>query len=712
MPEGADEQTPAAPSCVPPRAERRSHAIEVHGVRLEDPYAWLKAENWREALRDPAALPADIRTYLEAENAYASELLAPLDALKATIVSEMRGRIKEDDSSVPVRDGPFDYAVRHREGGQHPLIVRRRTDEPEAEEAILIDGDALAEGHAFFQLGSWRVSPDHRLLAWSADEAGSEFRTIRVRDLSTGEDRPDVVPDATGAAVWAADGASFWYVRLDEQHRALEAYRHVLGADPASDALVFKEADPGWFVGLDETRSGTYCVVTISDHDASEARLIERAAPDEAPRLVFPRRTGVRYDVDHHPDLDGRSSLVVRTNADGAIDFKLIVVPAERPEESARELVAHRPGVYLLDHSVTARHVVRLERRDALPRIVVRALNDGSEHTVAFDEEAYGLGVEHGPAFDTEMMRFVYSSPSTPAETFDYDMASRERTLRKRQEIPSGHDPKNYVVRRLQAPAADGETVPVTLIHRADMTPDGGSPCLLYGYGAYGVAMPAGFSGGRLSLVDRGFVYAIAHIRGGTEKGWGWYLDGKLANKTNTFTDFIAAGEHLVANGFTQAGRIVAHGGSAGGMLMGAVANMRPDLFAGVLADVPFVDVLTTMLDDTLPLTPPEWPEWGDPILDREAFERIRAYSPVDNVAARPYPAILAFAGLTDPRVTYWEPAKWVARLRDASTSGRPIVLKTNMDAGHGGASGRFDRLEEAALAYAFALMATGRATG
>ncbi|MFC3691943.1 S9 family peptidase [Chenggangzhangella methanolivorans] len=704
-------ESAGAPTVEPPRAEKRPHVVEVHGRRLEDPYAWLKAENWREALRDPKTLPTDIRAYLEAENAYAATLLGPLEDLKKRLVAEMRGRIKEDDSSVPVRDGPFDYAVRHREGGQHPLVVRRPADAPGADEQILLDGDALAEGRAFFQLGSWSPSPDHRLLAWSADEAGSEFLAIRIRDLSTGEDLPDVTPDATGAVVWTADGRAYWYVRLDAEHRALEVWRHALGRPAETDVLVFKEADPGWFVGIEETRSGAYCVVTVSDHDTSEARLIARAAPDAAPRLIYPRQAGVRYEIDHHPDYEGRSTLFIRTSAGDAVDFKLVAADADDPS-NVREIIPHRAGVYLLDHAVTARHLTRLERVEALPRIVIRDLASGAEHEIAFPEAAYSLGVSSGPTFDTDLTRFVYSSPATPSETWDYDMGTRERTLRKRQEIPSGHDPSDYVVRRILAPAPDGETVPVTIIHRADLAPDGAAPCLLYGYGAYGIAIPASFSGGRLSLVDRGFVYAIAHIRGGTEKGWGWYLDGKLANKTNTFTDFIAAAEALCAEGFASPGAIVAHGGSAGGMLMGAVANMRPDLFAAILAEVPFVDVLATMMDETLPLTPPEWPEWGDPIRDAAAFERIRGYSPVDNVAPRPYPAILALAGLTDPRVTYWEPAKWVARLRDATTSDQPIALRTNMDAGHGGASGRFDRLEEVALAYAFALSATGRASG
>jgi oligopeptidase B len=371
-------------------------------------------------------------------------------------------------------------------------------------------------------------------------------------------------------------------------------------------------------------------------------------------------------------------------------------------------LIPHRPGVYIISIELLAGHLVRLERENALPSIVVRELASGAEHSIAFDEAAYSLDIHGGYEFDTTTLRFSYSSMTTPAEVYDYDMATRQRTLRKRQEIPSGHDPARYVTTRLFAKADDGAEVPVSLLHRRDVTPDGTAPLLLYGYGSYGLSMPASFSANRLSLVDRGFVYAIAHIRGGADKGWGWYLDGKREKKTNTFDDFIAAGRALVTRGYSSAGRVVAHGGSAGGMLMGAVANRAPDLFAGIVAEVPFVDVLNTMLDDSLPLTPPEWPEWGNPITEETAFRTILRYSPYDNVAAQRYPAILAMAGLTDPRVTYWEPAKWVARLRATMTGGGPVLLRTNMGAGHGGASGRFSRLDEVAIAYAFALLTVG----
>ncbi|MFD1473865.1 S9 family peptidase [Ancylobacter polymorphus] len=680
-----------------------------HGQTLSDPYAWLRAENWREVMRDPALLAPDIREWLEAENAAAEAWLEPHAELRRQLVTEMRGRIKEDDASVPSTDGPFAYFTRFREGGQHPLICRRPAGAI-AGETVLLDGDALAEGKAYFQFGDARQSPDHRLYAWTADEAGSEYYTLRIRDIDTGTDLPDRVAETTGDVLWSADGAYLFYIRRDAEHRPSFVYRHQLGTDPAQDVLVYEEPDKGFFVSLGHTQSRRFGLISCGDHDTSEVWLIDLDSPLEAPVLVEPREAGLRYGVEHHPALDGVESLIIETNADGAEDFKIVATPLSTPGRAYwRDLVPHKPGRLLLSVCVLRGHLIRLEREDGLPRLVIRALEDGAEHAVAFAEEAYSLGFDPGFGFDKTEIRFTYSSMTTPSEVWDYDVASRAHVLRKRQEVPSGHDPKRYVTRRLMAPAADGELVPVSLLYAADTPLDGSAPCLLYGYGAYGVSMPASFSVSRLSLVDRGFVFAIAHIRGGTEKGWRWYREGKLAKKTNSFTDFIAAGEHLVAEKIVASDRIVAHGGSAGGMLMGAVANMRPGLFAGIVAEVPFVDVLNTMLDDTLPLTPPEWPEWGNPITDAEAFATIRAYSPYDNVTAQDYPALFALAGLTDPRVTYWEPAKWVAKLRATKTDGRPLLLRTNMEAGHGGASGRFDRLEETAMIYAFALATAGR---
>jgi oligopeptidase B len=701
---GAEAQVSALPF-----AAARPTAREFHGETLADGYAWLRDPNWREVMRDPARLDPQIRAYLEAENNYVEAAFAPFDELKRALVAEMRGRIKEDDSSVPSRDGPYAYSMRYREGGQHPLLCRIPSQG--GPEELLLDGDALAKGLAYFQLGGGRHSPNHKLLAWSCDDAGSEYFKVRVRAMATGADLPDVVPDTTGGIVWTANSSAFYYVKRDFEHRPTQVYRHKLGTPAESDELIYDEPDKGFFINVADLQAGEFAVISGGDHETSEVHLLDLRDPAAKPRLVAARKEGERYDVEHHPDLDGEPTLVIHTNADGAEDFKIVLAPLESPDrENWRELIPHRAGTLQLGIALLRDWLVRLERTDGLPRIVVRRLDDGTEHSIAFDEEAYSLGMVGGYEFDTDNLRFSYSSMTTPSETWDYDMRSRERELRKRQEVPSGHNPDDYVTRRILAPAHDGEAVPVSILYRAGTKLDGSAPLLLYGYGAYGHAIPASFSTNRLSLVDRGFVYAIAHIRGGTDKGWRWYREGKLAHKENTFRDFIAAGEHLVRERFTAKGRIVAHGGSAGGMLMGAVANMRPDLFGGILAEVPFVDVLNTMLDDTLPLTPPEWNEWGNPIVDPKAFMRMRDYSPYDNVEAQDYPAMLVLAGLTDPRVTYWEPAKWVARLRASKTDGNPLLLRTNMDAGHGGAAGRFDRLEEVALGYVFALRTVGLA--
>jgi oligopeptidase B len=434
-------------------------------------------------------------------------------------------------------------------------------------------------------------------------------------------------------------------------------------------------------------------------------RLLSAADPLGEPRVVEPRCEGVRYELDHW---DGR--FVILTNADGAVDYKLVWADeSDLSKASWRDWVGHRPGRYIVGMTAHKDWFVRLERVDANNRIVIAQRGSLAEHAIAFDEPAHALGIEEGYEFDTPILRFVYQSPTTPRSTFDYDMATRERTLRKTQDVPSGHDPANYVARRLHATASDGASVPITVLMRADTPLDGSAPLLLYGYGAYGLSMEPSFSIRSLSLVDRGWIWATAHIRGGTEKGYGWFLDGRGEKKPNTFTDFIACAEHLNTQGYGAAGRNVAYGGSAGGMLMGAVANLRPDLWAGIIAAVPFVDVLNTMSDASLPLTPPEWPEWGNPLIDARAYDAIAAYSPYDNVHDAPYPAVLATGGLSDSRVTYWEPAKWVAKLREHTTSGAPVLLKINMDAGHGGSAGRFDFLKEIALDYAFAIWAADK---
>jgi oligopeptidase B len=680
-----------------PRAARRPLTAFHHGIERVDDYAWLRAANWQAVMRDPALLDPAIRAHLEAENAYTKAIMADTEGLQKQLFAEMKGRIKEDDASVPARDGAFAYYTRFVTGGQHPLFCRSTRDG--GEERVLVDGNALSRPHAYFRIANVAHSPDHSLVAYAVDTKGSEFYTVNIIKADTGALVESRIADNNGSLEWAADSRGLLYIWLDDEHRPRRVLRHSIGAENADD-VIHEQDDPGYFLGLGATQDRRFLLLSVHDHETAEISLIDAADLSAPPRLVAPRESEHDYSVDHH---DGR--LIILTNSRGAEDYRIVEAPVDGPgRETWREIEPHKPGRLILDVVAYKDFLVRLERESGLPRIVVRRFDSGEEHDIAFAEEAYALGISDGYEYDTPSLRFTYSSMTTPAQVFDYDMSTRTRELRKTQEIPSGHDPSLYVTRRVMAPARDGETVPVSLLYRKETSLDGSAPLLLYGYGAYGMTMPSGFSTNALSLVDRGFVYAIAHVRGGKDKGYRWYKDGKREKKVNSFTDFIAAGEFLAEQGFTARGRIVAHGGSAGGMLMGAIANMAPELFLGIIAEVPFVDVFTTMLDASLPLTPPEWPEWGNPIESEVDYRTIANYSPYDNVAAQAYPHILALAGLTDPRVTYWEPAKWVAKLRELGTGDGLILFRTNMEAGHAGASGRFERLKEVALAYAFAL--------
>ncbi len=689
-----------------PVAAKKPVTDTRHGITRTDVYDWLRDPHWQELMKDPTVLQPDIRAYLEAENAYADQAMQALGPLREQLFQEIKGRIKEDDSSVPSPHGDWLYYTRYETGAQHPLFCRKPRHG--GEETIILDGNKEAEPHAYFKIGGAARSHDDRLFAWSADLKGSEYFGIRVRDMTSGSELADLVPDTSGGIVWTLDNQSFYYVKVDENHRPAHVFRHRLGTDALEDECVYHESDPSFFVSVGATQSGRYILINVHDHQTSEVHLIDAADPDAHPRLVEPRLPGIEYDLEH--DASGDRFLIV-TNADDAEDFKLVEAPVATPGRRFwRDLVAHRPGILVLGQIAFHDFHVRSEREDGLTRLIVRRMSDGQEQPISFDETAYDLSLMGSLEYETHICRFSYSSMTTPEQVFDYDMASGERTLLKEQEVPSGHDASDYVTERVFAVAADGERVPISLLYRKGLQKDGTAPCLLYGYGSYGISIPASFSVSRLSLVDRGFVYAIAHIRGGQERGYRWYTQGRLLNKMNTFTDFIAAGEHLAEAGYTSRGEITAHGGSAGGMLMGAVANLAPSLFKGLIAEVAFVDVLNTILDETLPLTPPEWLEWGNPIEDKDAYEMIASYSPYDNVRRQAYPHIFALAGLTDPRVTYWEPAKWIAKLREFSTSDNALFLKTNMSAGHGGASGRFERLKETAMVYAFALTIHRRA--
>ncbi len=689
----------------PPIAEMRPRVETWHGFEKRDDYHWLKAGNWQEVMHDPSLLPSDIRAFLEGENAYHEEIMAGTVVLQDKLFAEMKGRIKEDDASVPAPDGPYTYYSSYITGGQYPRFARKKRD-MSGPEQLLLDGNELGQARDYFRFGGIAMSPDQTLAAWSFDGNGSEFYELRVRDVALAKDFDDVLHYTAGDATWADEGKSYFYTLQDDNHRPLKTFRHILGQPQSLDRLVHEEKDTGMFTGVGKTNSESFIIIDIHDHDTSEIWAVPAGRPDDAPKLIAARVPGIEYHLEHW---NGR--FIIKTNIGGAEDYKIVTAPIADPRpENWTDLIAHRPGCFLVGFVVLKDWLIRMERENALPRIVVRNMTTGEEHAITFDEEAYSLGFGEMREYETDILRFTYSSMTTPSQVYDYNMRDRTRVLRKTQEVPSGHNPSDYVTRRIQAKAHDGETIPVTLLYRKTTKLDGSAPLWLYGYGSYGISIPASFNTNILSLADRGFIYAIAHIRGGQEKGRHWYNTGKLEKKINTFKDFISCAEHLIASGLTRKGNIIAQGGSAGGMLMGAVANMAPELFKGIIAEVPFVDVLTTMLDDTLPLTPPEWPEWGNPRNDKSAYAAIAAYSPYDRVAAKAYPHILAVSGLTDPRVTYWEPAKWVAKLRELKIDNNLLLLKTNMGAGHGGASGRFDRLKEVAFVYAFGMKVEGMA--
>jgi oligopeptidase B len=685
----------------PPVAARRPQTSVHHGITRTDDYAWLRDSDWREVIKNPSTLEPDIRLYIEAENAYAEATLAPLEGLRATLNAELKGRIEQADSSVPLRDGPYRYWSRYLPGAEQMQYVRAPREEGPIE--VMLDADLLAKGRSYFAIGAVGHSPDHKYFAYLVDTSGSEAFDLYYRELGSAQPLPPWIIRGVSDFAWAPDGKSIFYVRRDDEFRARILCHHRVGSNPETDLNIYEEPDTRFSVNVYRTSTRKRMIVGTGSSDTSEAFLLD---PNDPARLqvIAPRREGVQYYAD-----DLEDDLVIRTNADQAEDFKIVTVPVASPgADHWKDMVAYRQGVQVENVVTRAGFVARLELEEGQHRLVIRETATGTEHTLDFAEEAYVLGLMQPPEYGSPIIRITYSSPVTPQRTYDYDMATRQLTLRRQQRVPSGHDTTAYVVRRLMAPAPDGETIPITVLYRKGLALDGSAPAFLTGYGAYANNMTPDFNENAFSLVDRGFVHASAHVRGGMEKGNRWREGGRLKNKKNTFTDFIAATEHLIRLGYTAKGRIVANGGSAGGQLVGAVANMRPDLYAGMVATVPFVDCLTTMLDESLPLTTTDRPEWGDPIVDADAYRTIAAYSPYDNVKPQDYPALFVTAGISDPRVTYWEPAKWVAKLRATKTDDRQITLLTRMSAGHFGASGRFQGLDEVARAYAFALDVVG----
>ena len=670
-----------------PSAPKRPQEITTHGDTRIDPWFWLRD------VEDPATLE-----YLRAENAHTEAVMAPEEELQERLFLEMRARIKEDDSTVPEKEGEYYYYTRFEEGKQYPIHCRKRGS-PDGPEEILINVNELAEGKDYTRVGSWENSPDHKWLAYSVDSDGSEQYTIVIKNLETGELLDEAIPNSYYSLEWANDNRTIFYDVLDENHRPVKIFRHHLGEDPSKDELVYEEKDERFFVGVAKSSSQRFIFVASSGNNMSEWYFMDGNDPSSELTLVEPRRPDFEYDIDHHDE-----RFLIRNNGDGARDFKVSETPVSAPGfANWRDFVPHVLGRPIGGFGLSQDYFVLYYRTNGLPQVQMRNLASGETHELTLDEEDYAVRLQGNREWESSNLRFSYASLTTPATVYDYDMDTREREFRKQTEVLGDFSSDKYQSRRVFATAEDGTQIPISLLYAKDTPLDGSAPLYLYGYGSYGIIIDSDFSSVRLSLVDRGYIFAITHVRGGMDLGWDWYEGGKLLNKKNTFTDFIACAEHLIQEGYTTKGNIVSSGGSAGGMLMGAIVNLRPDLFKAVIADVPFVDVLNTMLDDTLPLTTMEYNEWGNPN-DPQYYNYIKSYSPYDNVKSQDYPHMLITGGLSDPRVTYWEPTKWAAQLRELKTNDNLLLLKIHMDSGHAGASGRFDRLREVALEYAFIL--------
>jgi oligopeptidase B len=678
----------------PPVAERRPHSFTAHGVTIEDPYAWLKDPNYPE-VTDP-----DVLAYLEAENAYFEQAMAPHQPLIDRLYEEMKARIKEDESSVPQKDGDYLYWTAFETGGQYRKWWRKPV--AGGEDELLLDEPALAEGKEYFRLGAFAVSNDATLLAYAIDDSGAERFEVRVKNLATGEHLPEVIPGMLSEIVWTADDSGFLYGLANNQWRTDNARFHRLGTPVEDDVELFHEDDEGYRVAVAETSDRQWIVIGTGDHVTSEIRLLPANDPFAEPILVAPRQEGREYDVDAH---DG--TLFIHTNDTDPM-WRLCTATIDAPGEW-RELIPADPHFYMTGVECYRDFFVVEGRLDGLDQIAIHRYDAPTvPQRITFPEASYAAGLGDNPEYAVGTLRLGYESMVTPGTVYDYDIATGNLTVLKVQEIPAGYDAGGYATERLKITVRDGTEVPVSIVYPAGFQRDGSQPLFLYAYGAYGYAIPPGFSTGRLSLLDRGFAYAIAHIRGGDDLGQQWYHDGKLEKRTNTFNDLVDVAKGLIDAGWTSAGRIATAGRSAGGELMGAIVNSNPELWGAVIADVPFVDVLNTMMDAELPLTPGEWPEWGNPIEDAAAFKLILSYSPYDNVTAQAYPPMFISGGLNDPRVTYWEPAKWAAKLRSTKIDDNLLLLKTNMGAGHGGKSGRFESLREAAEEHAFVLWQLG----
>lgn len=685
-----------------PIAEKQPKELTIHGHTRIDDYYWMMLSDAQKEAANPDAQTRKVLDYLNAENAYREKMMAHTDSFQNRLFEEIKGRIKQTDMSVPYKENGYYYITRYEEGQEYAIHSRKK-DNLDNPEEILLNVNDLAKNYEYFAIGGMAVSPDNTLLAYSEDTVSRRQYTIRFKDLTTGKMLPDVISNTTGGIVWANDNKTVFYTKNDAALRSYQIYRHTLGTPVSNDKLVWHEKDETFNTYIYKTKSKKYLVIGSSATLSDEYRILEADNPNGEFRMFQPRERKLEYDISHYGD-----HWYIRTNKDGAENFKIMITPeSATTKENWKDLIPYDAKVLIEGVEVFKDHMVISERKEGITMLKIRPWDGKNEHYINFGEESYAAYVSVNPDFETDLLRIGYTSLTTPNSTYDYNVKTKELTLLKQQEVLGDFDKNNYISERRMVKARDGVMVPMSIVYRKGFKKDGTRPVLLYGYGSYGYSMDPYFSSARLSLLDRGFGFAIAHIRGGQEMGRQWYENGKFFNKKNTFTDFIDCGEYLIKEKYAAKDKLFAQGGSAGGLLMGAVMNMRPDLWRGVIAAVPFVDVVTTMLDESIPLTTGEFDEWGNP-KDKAYYEYMLSYSPYDNVEAKDYPATLVTTGYWDSQVQYWEPAKWVAKLRAMKTDKNPLLLYCNMDTGHGGASGRFKRLRETAMEYAFLLDLAG----
>ena len=679
-----------------PKINKILNTVKIHNEELIDNYSWIKQKNWKEVILNPNKLNTPVKKYLDEENLFKENQLKDIKDIEKKLFEELKSKIKNEDNSVPKKDGDYFYAHKYNENSEYPIYYRKNVKNNFEE--IILDCEKKSKTYSYFNVAAISHSHNHKHVAYNIDTNGSEYFSIFIEDIETKEILSPEIKNTTGDIIWSLDNNYIFYVGLDQNHRPTKVFKHKIGSDSEKDLLIYEEKDPSFFCSINLSKTKKYLFIRTADHETSEYLFINLKLNETTPILFKKRIKKIEYDLEHNEKF-----FLISTNIDNAKNFK-IMISYEESYQKWEEFITYEKVNLILDFILLKDWLIRLERTEGSENIIILNLNNKNQHKISFDEEAYNLSLDHGYEYETDTFRYSYSSPTTPKSIFDYDCKSKKQELKKTQEVPSGHNKDDYICKKIFATAHDNEKIPITILYKKGVKLDSSNHLLLYGYGSYGISIPSNFSTNRLSLVDRGIVYAIAHIRGGKEKGYEWYENGKLLNKKNTFLDFISCAEKLCEDKYTSPKKIIAQGGSAGGLLMGYIANERPDLFLGIIAQVPFVDICNTMLDEDLPLTVTEIPEWGDIKNDKKSFLYVKSYSPYDNVKKQNYPHMLVTGGISDPRVTYWEMTKWVAKLRENKTDNNLLLLHMNMTAGHSGASGRFDYLKEIAMEYGFVL--------